>query len=557
MGLGNFRRTSRRRHRIQQRWTRALPVVIETTDVGDLVDPQLPDRPYVSYFPFYYEALYNYTIPISAIHIDTEPEAAEASTFPMQFDLRKRVRRVPPIREDFEINLLSVEEFSLSENSQRDNPAITLDREGRLTYRPQGNFLRNVLLVRMQVVDPQHPTPEPQDTFASTYPHEPDSGSGSRAMEPVRTTDPEEETIILGVKDDVIGNPDEEAKYWNNQGANGTCVLAAIGSALESAGITTFEEVLHNATIGIDADGRYVLLDTDLNPLRLEDGSYKYIGPNDPFLNNYINEDGKPLYVKFLEEVSPEYREKYGHRIHHPIPPGTIYPNPEFPQGFGMVKTVFDYYGVDSHTGYASDFTSLISELAAGNKIVAVVDAKELWRDDSLLNRIVESGWVPLDYPETRENHLLWITGIRVRDGEAFVIVNDSGDPTGRSREYELKKFAAAFEDGEFMYQGTGKAPPVIKDIQAERTAISTLIYSEALRQHFADERGGRAPTFDYFEQNFNTFIERDDLIAALGLTDRVNAYKRAVETNRKDVLEKLGLDPDEIQKIFDDVDVE
>ena len=474
----------------------------------------------------------------ASLSLTTDVGVLQASDYPFEVNLRDLVHG--NLGSSVEINVLGIEELTPSE--LRTDLSKRVDGTV-LRYTPQGNFLHNVLRIHAEIADASHHPTIGARQRAAVYSVTP---SGSLQVIPTdRGNVPVEETLAVRIVDDVIGDPVKAAKNWTFQGANGTCLLASVGSALASLGEIDdgYEHLLSRTTVRIDANGNSI--DENGNRILLADTGVD------------ILIDGKPPYVEIIEPLTPEYLSKIDPRLRDDLRVGAIMPNPELKQNWGWVKTMFDAYNVPSHTGYASNFATLVQEIQVGNKIIAYVDAVELWRSP-FTDFIDGNDWIPFSAERSVENHALWITGVKITDGEPYIIVNDSGLESGRSAEYPLKQFAEAFEDAEFIYTATGATAPD-QTIQNQRQSIA-----EDITNYFAADKYS-ATTVEKVQQRFNRLLEDLDLLDSIaletpGFKAKVTEYKTAVENQRYDVLLDIGLQPTEIEeiaKIFEDVDVE
>lgn len=488
------------------------------------------------------------------IDVESIPAFVRASSaYPFKIDVSESLRlhgAEPP----FNINMVNVQEFTISDAQrhwEEDNPFVKMDEHGVITYSPQGNYLRNKLVITVEVADKNNPPGIFAAEKGDVYQGERSPGEIDR--EPIV---PKGTEVLVNVEDDVIGSPSELAKFWVNQGANGTCLLAAIASILNSEGIADFEDILSRTVVRINAHGQIIDDNGDVIPLS-ETGVDILI-------------EGQAPYIQLAEPLLPEVAERFEELspgITRFLAPNVIYPNPNLQQNWGWAEIMFDAYDIPNHTGYASNFATILEELESGNKIVAYVDAKELWQSP-LIDFIDGNDWIPFSAERSIQNHALWITGVEVEGDEAFIVVNDSGDPSGREARYPLEKFLDSFEDAEFIYQATGHQAPD-NHIQTERyalqTDISNVVSGRTVTIGGVEHRFPEISDFtdlQNFNRRFNDFLKDPDFIDAMdaevpGFKARVGRYIGSVNEQRERVIRSLGLDPDEIEKIFDDVDDE
>jgi hypothetical protein len=114
------------------------------------------------------------------------------------------------------------------------------------------------------------------------------------------------------------------------------------------------------------------------------------------------------------------------------------------------VGNLLRLYGIDCHEATGANIEALMAELAQGHKVIVGVDSGEIWNQDYPLE----------DFFHQAADHAIWVTGINLDDpNNPKVIVNDSGDPNGAGKEYELSVFVDAWEDSGFLYVATDDAP--------------------------------------------------------------------------------------------------
>jgi hypothetical protein len=122
----------------------------------------------------------------------------------------------------------------------------------------------------------------------------------------------------------------------------------------------------------------------------------------------------------------------------------------------GDVGNLLELYGVPCHEHTDATIEDLMSELAQGHKVIVGVDSGEIWNQDY--------SWE--DFLHQAADHAIWVTGIDTSDlANPKVIVNDSGDPNGAGKAYDLYVFRDAWQDSGFFYVSTDEAPPDIHQI--------------------------------------------------------------------------------------------
>lgn len=112
---------------------------------------------------------------------------------------------------------------------------------------------------------------------------------------------------------------------------------------------------------------------------------------------------------------------------------------------------LLELHGIPCHVQMGATVEELIAELTQGHKVIVGVDSGELWNQDSFLE----------DFFHQAADHAVWVTGINMGDpAHPKIIVNDSGDPHGAGKEYDLSDFVAAWQDSGFFYVATDNTPP-------------------------------------------------------------------------------------------------
>jgi hypothetical protein len=113
------------------------------------------------------------------------------------------------------------------------------------------------------------------------------------------------------------------------------------------------------------------------------------------------------------------------------------------------VGNLLDLYGIPNHTNEGASIQDLMSELSQGRKVIVGVDSGELWKGEPLE-----------DFFNQSADHAIWVTGIDMTNpNNPQVIINDSGDPSGAGKSYDLDQFVDAWEDSGFFYVATDNAP--------------------------------------------------------------------------------------------------
>ncbi|MGQ0594131.1 MAG: hypothetical protein ACT4QB_16235 [Gammaproteobacteria bacterium] len=112
---------------------------------------------------------------------------------------------------------------------------------------------------------------------------------------------------------------------------------------------------------------------------------------------------------------------------------------------------LLELHGIPCHDQQGATIEQLMAELAQGHKVIVGVDSGEMWGHDDPLE----------DFFGQAADHAIWVTGMDMSDpSDPKVIVNDSGDPSGAGKVYDLELFKDAWQDSGFFYVATDNAPP-------------------------------------------------------------------------------------------------
>lgn len=475
-----------------------------------------------------------------------EPLQVEATfgnvpvNYPMKIDLYSHLRALLSEDDYINMNIKGVREESVSLRQTDFTHTIA---DGVLTYHPKGNFLRNILIVDVEISNPTHlPTLrgiENNDVYRD--PDAPNRGLQLIGDEPADTTplrpaDPGEDApppievevplAIDGLK--IFGDPDEVEKFWQDQESNGTCLFISMLASMQAL---KAEGSPHAAGIPDNI---------------LEDMETKLV-----LDASLVDDYGRPLYPDQLPEGFILTEGGYVPYIRNQFGKGLIDVNFRHDNHiYDLPKKVFDEYGVPSSTEYFSDLGSIIQNLQEGNKIIAVIDAQELWYSEvgqSLLGQEPPDGFHPL---LTGENHAMWITGVELNEDGVFIVLNDSEGPSGAVR-MPLKEFVEAFEDSEFMGFVAGEAPTKSVELQAERNSLAADL--QAFYQK-SFERSGITPHVESIEAVVRNSYRRDQIDRLIpGFAERALAYTTAVAAETRDLLSDYFTEEeiDELNSIF------
>ena len=455
---------------------------------------------------------------VPRLEIDETPVFLPASSYPFTFNLKSRVRNFGA---NSEINILSIKEVSesgLATPWTQANRFLTMDRRGRITYRPKGTYLNNRLIIEFEAADEQHPATNQATQISQSYEEVIErpwgSGSGSAA--------PTVGTLAIQIQDDVIGDPEKEKQFWERQ-IGKTCAVTAVASVLRSLGITkdgetiTYTDVLNDVVVRVDAEGNI-------------------IGPLPP----YLTSDGRPQYTSYDDGNGNWTIERI--------------PNDD---GWNMINRMLEHYGVSTHTGYGKHFSTLVKEIEAGNKVIAYIDAYEIWNNDYVQAIHDATDAIRINGLNGSQinsrNHAIWITGIDRSDPEnPIIIINDSGDPGGRGARYPLEEFLAAWEDSNFVYTATGAHTPDLPT-QRLRADIEHTLYA-----HLANRRDReKVINTDYFYE----YIQNPELVAQIeaqypGTKWKIRGYLYDLRQEEQRIHNKYTLNPATINSFYSNVDV-
>lgn len=123
----------------------------------------------------------------------------------------------------------------------------------------------------------------------------------------------------------------------------------------------------------------------------------------------------------------------------------------------GDITKLLDLYNIKNHEKAGATIADLMAELALGHKVIVGVDSGEIWNQDSNLEDFING---------QGSDHAIWVTKIDISDPEnPKVVINDSGDPDGAGKVYDLATFVDAWEDSGFFYVATDEAPPDIAQV--------------------------------------------------------------------------------------------
>ena len=368
---------------------------------------------------------------------------------------------VPP----YNINLVGIEVHSGSiisrtERWSADNPFLTMDPNGIVTYRPSGSYLSNRIRLLVEVTDQNYEASAPAEEAGEVYRGDGDMEEPSEGFdEAAENTRTEEAEIALTNTSDIIGDAGD-SEYYESQGMNPTCAITATYALLKSGGHIpddiSYDDFIRDFSTLVSGHVREGAVPVSTDPLRYRSSDIITTG-------NLIGEDAPPyllnlptrvreeignigLYETVVDEDGNILTTRYTTQVEQIF----------IPNGQRALTWMLDKTGVEYHTGHASDFTTLIRELEAGHKILVGVDYVELWNNSVITNSQVEAD-IHTPGINTRANHAIWITGIDLSDPDnPMIIINDSGQEDGAGQRYTLSTFFSAWEDSEYNFVSVG-----------------------------------------------------------------------------------------------------
>ena len=234
------------------------------------------------------------------------------------------------------------------------------------------------------------------------------------------------------------------------------------------------------------------------------------------------------------------------------------------------VHRILNHYGEETHTREAKHFSTIINELKAGNKVIAYIDASELWNDEyftRIWNRSDAEDLTGEEGTVLRSlNHAIWITGIDYSDPEnPMIIINDSAKDTGKGARYPLERFIAAWEDVEwrheskryasFIYTAIGEHAPD-EAFQMNRREIENQ-----LNAHFDandDYIGQRLINSAYFMSYIKDPVLVEQIEAENpGTKALIARYLKDMKAEEPRIYTKYGIDPELISTTYWNADID
>ena len=675
--MGTFRQF-RRRQSIQQRWSRLVPAILQTTDITSPIPPDnyFPDNYYVDLYNIVYNIYYHAPDP-NAIKISTDTTLDFLRPAPTIDDDQENPETQPlfiaeiqdSILEktgDVDVNVITIQVASMSSGEEarvwtEDNAFLTVSKNGHVEYNPRGRtYLWDVVDLKLSIGDNLHvasPRVREQGTLYQLQIEDDhirlqrrqrelrseinieltrlqavlDENRRQQILEkihglqqelrainaelgeegvPILTEfvevegdDPEVRTFKLVVKEDVIGDPEAADRFWQDQLNDGTCLIVALASALAAQGITdedgnplTYEKVYDDYVAIYErewrvVDGREIVVGIRL----VKDANIKTPVQLNAFGEPLPNLAPPGVYYARVDDVY--YSSENPNEIVRTVQ-GETWPSSHEHELEGVpfrdlagdfrgsstaiARSVIGNYGGKLRRGYASDFTTLLAELDAGNPVIAAIDGYELWGDPEVLSdpQSHVDRQVPGAFSEV--NHALWITGVDRSDPDnPRIIVNDSAGE-GPSESYSLLQFLAAWEDSNFLYFTTNDRPliPGSEDFDKQQKIKQTQ-ENEArhnyLRMTYRDalfkEDSTLLPVIEkYFGEDAEAGlitpeqllalpkVQRSEVIVEIIKTDpqffrTFREWAETLENLQKEVEVDWGINLENVKNIIDEVD--
>jgi hypothetical protein len=125
------------------------------------------------------------------------------------------------------------------------------------------------------------------------------------------------------------------------------------------------------------------------------------------------------------------------------------------------VGKLLELHGIPIHRYTEANVIQLAQELAAGHKVILVLNAEELWAGSPELAEMLHAEGA------NKPDHAVVVTGVDTRDpNDLRVVVNDPG--TGEAeRSYPLRQFLNAWQDSDFTMVATrDPVPPTAPEMR-------------------------------------------------------------------------------------------
>ena len=528
-------------------------------------------------------------VPDTSVEIEVHSAVVDASdAYPLRFSIAEHLR-LRGLQPPYEINAVSIRELSNSARSEpwaTDNAFATVDAHGMIEYVPQGATLRNALVVEFQILGSGEQPNTDAEILGQVYQGNEEVADQHKDAQNRVPIVPEnvmhEGQIILPLKNDLLGDPVAARQFWQSQGMEPTCAIAAASSVLLSLGIDVdYETLLAQAVTeipGFTGAGSFLytahsiktVLIEPSKPMRPEGGFSQYLTEPLPRVFFDLSQDGTPEEIaaflsanqsfpsalrQYLQELH-DYRasedyDGYEQTSYTDIQTGT--------NAYGIAR-MLEHNGVNARLGYGGDFADIVNELLQGNRLIVTVDAHELAGSQFIRMVQDESDLIALlTRPESLNsgaNHAVWLTGIdTLTEGGPYVILNDSGNENGAGLRVSLAQFIAAWEDGDYSYITTGDPPP---SISTEAGMLRGFI-EDSIRDLLVNANMSTEAADQYLSSSFHKAIQSPTIRADLPEVVQ-NAIDEYIDVNNADkrfLLEQTGLDDDEIQRLKELLDLE
>ena len=466
------------------------------------------------------------------LEIDESLVVIDASEYPFTLDLKTKVKY---LGDGAEINILSIQEYSdsgLATAWTSENKFLTIDEKGVLTYTPKGTYLDNLLVIEFEAADANHP-PTAQarkagDMYESFDPSAPDP-LGDSQLSAVQGE------AVIQVKNDILGDPEKEKEFHDRQWTGPSCSIASAASILKSLGtqvngkLITYDDVLKSVAVQVDANGNVI---GNQPPILTPQGVAEY--------TYYVKEDESIVVKRNTAIVNGV--------------------STTLSTGWNITQTILTHFKQPSHIGYAKHFSTIVKELEAGNKVMAYVDAGELWQDDYFVRLWNRADAQPVNGPNGTslgsKNHAIWITGIDYSDPNNIkFIINDTGHETHAGKVYPMEQFIAAWEDSNFIYTATGANTPDLSTQELRRDI------DHALLTYFSADSNSSNWFLVRDHAFFHSYITNQDLLGEIegrfpGTRKKIAQYLYNLKSEERRIWRKFNIDAETIASIYFNADI-
>ena len=338
-------------------------------------------------------------------------------------------------------------------------------------------------------------------------------------------------------------------EFFDHQGTDPTCLVAATSGVLASLGITdangdplSYDNVLEIIALKVDANG---------NPI---DPSQTVIQKESPAHGQ------QHIYQQTIDADGNRNVER------NPLQAGVL----------TDVGLIAEHYGAMVEYGYAYDPAVLFTELDQGNSLILHVDSRELYDDPLVAELLSDGSGKPINGIDGTElnwaaNHIITLNGFQQdTDGNWFAVINDTAHPDGAGTLIPLSNLLGSLEDSEGAYAvvtlpETPDTPgaPTSADVQTKeqlRSDIEGIINDWDLNENDAQIRIGGGG--DLTRAFLTTLIDDPTLLDVVeashpGFKEKVAELKELTEAERSYLEEKYGIEFDDIDNLWRLVNVE